>query len=127
MRILSVVTLTILSHIIFAQTPDTFKITSDTVGIQHDTLTIVGVGDIMMGTSYPEDKLPSEDGAFLMRGVEQVLRDADVTFGNLEGTLLDSGGTPKSCKDPKVCYVFRTPVRYVKNLNSAGFDMMSLA
>jgi poly-gamma-glutamate capsule biosynthesis protein CapA/YwtB (metallophosphatase superfamily) len=92
-----------------------------------DTISIIGVGDIMMGTNYPEDKLPPQDGAFLMRGVEQVLRDADVTFGNLEGTLLDSGGTPKTCKDPKVCYAFRTPVRYVKNLTNAGFDIMSLA
>jgi poly-gamma-glutamate capsule biosynthesis protein CapA/YwtB (metallophosphatase superfamily) len=92
-----------------------------------DTVSIIGVGDIMMGTNYPEDKLPPQDGAFLMRSVESVLRDADVTFGNLEGTLLDSGGTPKTCKDPKVCYAFRTPVRYVKNLTSAGFDIMSLA
>src|SRR5688572_25200874 len=85
-----------------------------------DALTIKGVGDIMMGTSYPEDKLPPGDGDFLMRDVEPVLRDADVTFGNLEGTLLDEGGTPKTCRDPKVCYVFRTPTRYIKNLIAAG-------
>ncbi len=92
-----------------------------------DTLSIIGVGDIMMGTNYPENKLPASDGSFLMRDVEAVLRNADVTFGNLEGTLLDEGGTPKTCRDPKVCYAFRTPVRYVNNLVSAGFDMMSLA
>ncbi len=93
----------------------------------HDTLTVIGVGDIMMGTNYPENKLPANDGDFLLRDVEPVLRDADVTFGNLEGTLLDEGGTPKTCKDPKVCYVFRTPTRYIKHLISAGFDIMSLA
>jgi poly-gamma-glutamate capsule biosynthesis protein CapA/YwtB (metallophosphatase superfamily) len=103
------------------------QISTDTVLIKKDTVSIIGVGDIMMGTNYPEDKLPSEDGAFLLRDVEKVLSDADVTFGNLEGTLLDSGGVPKKCKDPKVCYAFRTPVRYVKNLVNAGFDMMSLA
>jgi poly-gamma-glutamate capsule biosynthesis protein CapA/YwtB (metallophosphatase superfamily) len=90
-------------------------------------VSIIGVGDIMMGTNYPENKLPPNDGDFLMKSVESVLSNADVTFGNLEGTLLDSGGTAKTCKDPKVCYAFRTPVRYVKNLVSAGFDMMSLA
>ena len=100
---------------------------SASVSAQSDTLSIIGVGDIMMGTNYPENKLPSHDGEFLMKGVEAVLRDADVTFGNLEGTLLDSGGTPKTCRDPKVCYAFRTPVRYVKNLTNAGFDIMSLA
>jgi len=94
---------------------------------QKDTLTIIGVGDIMMGTNYPENKLPTADGTFLMRDVEHILKNADLTFGNLEGTLLDSGGVPKTCKDPKVCYAFRTPVHYVKNLVSAGFDMMSLA
>jgi hypothetical protein len=94
---------------------------------QRDTLTIIGVGDIMMGTNYPENKLPAENGAGLMRSVNSILKNADVTFGNLEGTLLDSGGTPKTCRDPKVCYAFRTPVAYVQNLVDAGFDMMSLA
>ncbi len=95
--------------------------------LQPDTVTIIGVGDIMMGTNYPEDRLPPDNGRFLMRGVEHILRDADVTFGNLEGVLLDEGGTPKSCKDPKVCYAFRSPVSYVENLVSSGFDMVSLA
>lgn len=106
---------------------DTVSVKDEASSIKKDTLSIIGVGDIMMGTNYPEYKLPPGDGAFLMKEVESVLSDADVTFGNLEGTLLDSGGTPKRCKDPKVCYAFRTPVRYVYNLVNAGFDMMSLA
>jgi hypothetical protein len=65
-----------------------------------DTVTIIGVGDIMMGSNYPASVLPPQNGAFLMKEVEHVLKNADVTFGNLEGTLLDSGGTPKSCRDP---------------------------
>jgi hypothetical protein len=95
--------------------------------VVRDTFTIIGVGDIMMGTNYPEYKLPPNDGNFLMKEVEHILKDADVTFGNLEGVLLDTGGTPKTCKDPKVCYAFRSPVRYVENLVRAGFDIMSLA
>jgi hypothetical protein len=105
----------------------TKRVAADTMQSAPDTVTIIGVGDIMMGTNYPEDKLPPSDGEMLMREVEAVLRNADVTFGNLEGTLLDGGGTPKKCNDPKVCYAFRTPVRYVKNLVNAGFDMVSLA
>jgi poly-gamma-glutamate capsule biosynthesis protein CapA/YwtB (metallophosphatase superfamily) len=103
------------------------SIAADSIGYRPDTVSIIGVGDIMMGTNYPEDKLPPQDGAFLMKEVETLLQGADVTFGNLEGTLLDSGGVAKTCKDPKVCYAFRTPVRYVQNLVNAGFDMMSLA
>jgi poly-gamma-glutamate capsule biosynthesis protein CapA/YwtB (metallophosphatase superfamily) len=94
---------------------------------KKDTITIIGVGDIMMGSNYPSPVLPPNNGSYLMSEVEHILKNADVTFGNLEGTLLDSGGTPKSCKDPKVCYAFRSPVSYVDNLVSAGFDIMSIA
>lgn len=126
MRALILLNFLVISVLCAAQTPaDSLHTTP--APTKKDTLSIIGVGDIMMGTSYPDDKLPSADGEFLMKEVEPVLRNADVTFGNLEGTLLDEGGTPKTCKDPKVCYVFRTPTRYVKNLISAGFDMMSLA
>ncbi|HWA34832.1 MAG TPA: CapA family protein, partial [Cyclobacteriaceae bacterium] len=92
-----------------------------------DTVSIVGVGDIMMGSNYGNGMLPPDDGAGLMIDIENILKDSDVTFGNLEGVMMDSGGTPKTCKDPKVCYVFRTPVKYVENLKRAGFDIMSIA
>ncbi len=107
---------------------DTSVMVTDTVRWKKDTLVLIGVGDIMMGTNYPDDsRLPPGDGAFLMREVEAVLADADLTIGNLEGVLLDSGGTVKACKDPKLCYAFRSPVSYVQNLVRAGFDIMSLA
>ena len=92
-----------------------------------DTVTVIGVGDIMMGSNYPEPTLPPQNGSLLMIEVKEILKSADVTFGNLEGTLLNDGGTPKSCKNPKACYVFRSPTAYVQNLLDAGFDVMSLA
>lgn len=94
---------------------------------KKDTLTIIGVGDMMMGSNYPQNGLPPNHGLDLMKEVEPLLSSANVTMGNLEGVLLDEGGTAKTCRDPKVCYVFRTPVRYVQNLVNAGFDIMSLA
>jgi poly-gamma-glutamate capsule biosynthesis protein CapA/YwtB (metallophosphatase superfamily) len=95
---------------------------------KKDTLTIIGVGDIMMGSNYPDEAgLPANDGLHLMKEVEPILINADITFGNLEGVLLNQGGTPKTCRNPKVCYVFRSPERYVNNLVNAGFDLMSLA
>ncbi|HEY5691850.1 MAG TPA: CapA family protein [Cyclobacteriaceae bacterium] len=101
----------------------------DTVVIaKRDTLTIIGVGDIMMGTNYPnEDRLPPDNARHLMAAVKDILKDADVTMGNLEGVLLDEGGTPKGCRNPDVCYVFRSPTSFAQNLVDAGFDMMSLA
>lgn len=139
MRVLFTSLFALFSAATFAQVPaDTVKqgldsaVTTpvDTIitFVKKDTISIIGVGDIMMGTNYPDgSKLPPDNGAFLLRDVEAVLKDADITFGNLEGVMLNSGGTPKSCKDPKVCYVFRSPERYVDNLLRAGFDVMSLA
>jgi len=93
-----------------------------------DTISITGVGDIMMGSNYPDGNgLPPSNGQFLLKNVKDVLASADITFGNLEGVLLDEGGTPKTCRDPKVCYVFRSPVSFAQNLVDAGFDLMSLA
>lgn len=122
----------IASDSIPATTLDTLAtpIASDSITrlFRKDTVSIIGVGDIMMGTNYPDNsRLPSGNGKILMKSVNEVLSDADVTFGNLEGVLLDEGGTPKTCHDPKVCYVFRSPVSYVQNLVDAGFDVMSLA
>jgi Bacterial capsule synthesis protein PGA_cap len=95
---------------------------------KKDTITVIGVGDIMMGSNYLKpDGLPPNDGLDLMKDVESELTGADITMGNLEGVLLDEGGTAKTCRDPKVCYVFRSPQRYVQNLVNAGFDIMSLA
>jgi len=95
---------------------------------KKDTLTIIGVGDIMMGSNYPNGGvLPPNKGLELMQEVGNILSSADITMGNLEGVLLDEGGTAKTCRDPKVCYVFRSPVAFVQNLVNAGFDIMSLA
>lgn len=93
-----------------------------------DTVRIIGVGDIMMGTNFPnESYLPPSDGNYLFNAVESVLKNADVTFGNLEGVILNEGGIEKYCNNPKVCYLFRTPEHYMKNLINAGFDVMSTA
>ena len=90
-------------------------------------LSIAAVGDIMLGTDYPEDRLPPDDGRGLLAEVAPVLRAADVAFGNLEGVLMDGGEPVKQCRDPSVCYLFRSPTRYAITLREAGFDVMSLA
>jgi poly-gamma-glutamate capsule biosynthesis protein CapA/YwtB (metallophosphatase superfamily) len=93
------------------------------------TLSFVAVGDIMMGLNYPDDQplLPPEEGALIFKDVKPILENATITVGNLEGVLLDFGGLPKSCSNPKFCYTFRTPERYVKNLVDAGFDLLGVA
>jgi hypothetical protein len=92
------------------------------------TFTIVGVGDMMLGTNYPSaNYLPANGGRDLLSNVRDILRDAEVTFGNLEGTILDEGGTPKRCNNPDACYVFRSPESYGRHFAGAGFDLLSLA
>lgn len=91
------------------------------------TLDIAAVGDIMLGSDFPEDRLPPDDGRGLLAAVAPELRAADIAFGNLEGVLMDGGEPVKKCQDPKVCFLFRSPARYAHTLADAGFDVMSLA
>ncbi len=91
-------------------------------------ISIIGVGDMMLGTNYPSASyLPANGGKDLLADVESILKDADITFGNLEGTLLDKGGTVKRCKNPSLCYAFRSPESYVNHYVNAGFDVLSIA
>jgi len=89
--------------------------------------TIIGVGDIMLGSNYPFEYLLPENDANILKNTQNILKNADITAGNLEGTLFDTGGTPKSCNNPNVCYVFRMPSRYGTYLKQAGFDYLSIA
>lgn len=90
--------------------------------------TIIGVGDMMLGTNYPfPSYLPPKGGRTMLAYVRDTLKAADVTFGNLEGTILDEGGTPKRCNNPAACYVFRSPESYGQHFADAGFDLLSLA
>ena len=91
---------------------------------------VAAVGDIMMGTTFPESILPPEDGATLFRSVAPLLAGHDVVFGNLEGPLTDallSPKCPKPRRDGRPCFAFRTPPRYVRHLSEAGFTAVNVA
>lgn len=90
-------------------------------------LTVAAVGDIMLGTDYPRNILPDDDGAGFLRPATPVIAAADVGFGNLEGVLMDGGEPVKVCRDTQRCFLFRTPTRYAQHLRDAGFDVLSLA
>jgi poly-gamma-glutamate capsule biosynthesis protein CapA/YwtB (metallophosphatase superfamily) len=89
-------------------------------------ITVAAIGDIMMGTDYPSPKLPKKDGKFLFEASKEILRQADIVFGNLEGPLYEKGSPAKKGREGE-SYVFRTPPRYAKNLVDAGFNVLSLA
>jgi poly-gamma-glutamate capsule biosynthesis protein CapA/YwtB (metallophosphatase superfamily) len=82
-------------------------------------VSISGAGDIAMA--------PSGGGAasFFDAGVRKALR-ADISLGNLEGTLA-TGGSSKCAADSADCYAFRAPPSYAGALKLAGFTVMNLA
>jgi hypothetical protein len=90
-------------------------------------ITVASVGDMMIGTDYPDNRLPDDDALGFFDGVAAVLRQADLAVGNLEGVLLDGGEPVKKCSNPSACWLFRSPTRYAGVYRDAGFDLLSLA
>ena len=66
-----------------------------------DTLVIVGVGDVMLGTIIPSREfLPSgEDCSKEFQNVKHIFQQADVAFCNLEGVFTDSPNGHKPCNN----------------------------
>lgn len=85
-------------------------------------LRIAAVGDIMLGgTAAPEMQKYGYDHPFEL--TKDILKRAQIVFGNLEGPLTDGGaaGTAKQ-------YVFRSPPdKVAPALARAGFNVVSLA
>ncbi|MCK4868334.1 MAG: CapA family protein [Alphaproteobacteria bacterium] len=98
------------------------------------TVRLVGVGDIMMGTDFPDAGYLNPDltsgadlAALIGPRLLGLLQSGDITFGNMEGSLFDGDGEHKPCKNPKTCYVFRSPSFHGEFLREMGFDVMSVA
>lgn len=94
----------------------------------NSSFTVVAVGDIMMGTIYPVDILPPNDGNGMFKSVQEEFQGGDIVFGNLEGPLYDEG-KPIKCKVPLRgnCFEFIMPTRYVSHLKDAGFSVLNIA
>ncbi len=104
------------------------KVERDKTVNNNNPIKIAAVGDIMMGSPFPnETRMPPNDGADLLKDVTPLLSSADITFGNLEGPMTDGGLSVKCGSGRSNCFAFRMPTRYGKYLKSAGFDVMSVA
>ncbi len=93
-----------------------------------DTISLVAVGDMMLGSAYPSEKnLPSDDAINSFKEVEKYLK-GDIVFGNLEGCFLNNGKSTK-CANPNSnsCFAFRMPERYAGIYKKAGFNVLSIA
>ncbi len=106
------------------------KEASDTVKVKKlkDTINVVAVGDMMLGSAFPSRlNLPPDAAVNSFTAVESFLM-GDIIFGNLEGCFLNSGNSNK-CKgiDPNNCYAFRMPDKYAAVFKKAGFNVLSIA
>jgi len=93
-----------------------------------DTISIVAVGDMMLGSAFPSKlNLPPDDAVNSFKAVDTFLK-GDIVFGNLEGCFLNSGNSSK-CKgiNPNNCYAFRMPDRYAGIFKAVGFNVLSVA
>lgn len=94
----------------------------------HDTVCIAATGDIMLGSSYPDStKLPPDSAKGSFKAAMPYLRNADIIFGNLEGTFLDSGMPAANKKKLESAYLFRMPTSYGQVFKNAGFNLLSIA
>ncbi len=103
----------------------------DTIQTQKtkDTLVIVGVGDVMLGTIIPSREFlpPNEDCSNEFVNVKHIFQSADVAFCNLEGVFTDTPTGRKSCKNSSNCWTFGMPTKFANCLVDAGFDLISTA
>jgi len=90
-------------------------------------ITIKAVGDIILGTNFPSDRLPPRQGKTLLLGMKPYLKGADIVFGNYESTFTTFSKPAKTMAPGKPIYAFRTPPGYVYRLQEAGFHVLSVA
>lgn len=89
------------------------------------TWTVALTGDVMLGTDYPSAQLPPREGQGLLDEAAPVLQAAQVSIGNLEGTVGEGGTTAKTACGR--CFVFRTPPSIAPRLKEAGFTAFNMA
>ena len=90
-----------------------------------ETWRLALVGDLMLGTTYPQPDVPPDQGRRLMQAALPVLRAADWRLGNFEGTFGTGGVSSK--RGCARCFAFRSPPALVQALQDAGFQAVSLA
>lgn len=87
-------------------------------------VTISAVGDTMLGST---PRLPPRPGEYLAPVERELTGDAQIVFGNLEGTLTTAtaGKCASMHAPPGECFAFRDPPGYVRYLKQAGFTVLS--
>jgi hypothetical protein len=90
----------------------------------EETVTLSGVGDVIMGTS--PSSLPPNEGAGFFDEVKAALA-ADLVMGNLDQPITVDTGRVKCAEGSTGCHQFYLPPSYAQRLKEGGFDLVSLA
>ncbi|TRZ82392.1 CapA family protein [bacterium] len=85
------------------------------------SLTFIFVGDIMLSRAVGDKMEKENDWTWPFLKIGDWLKNADITFGNLEGPISDKGMNVGSI------YSFRADPRSIEGLKYAGFDVLSVA
>jgi len=89
----------------------------------HRCLTLCFVGDIMLdrGVEHSVKKHGKGDFKWVFSNIADYLGESDLLFGNLESVISDKGANVGSI------YSFRAEPEAIEGLQSAGFDVLSVA
>lgn len=89
-------------------------------------IVIRAVGDVVLGSNYPRDRLPDDANKKRIADLSQTFKGADIVVGNLEGVLYDQGESRKDISQSGY-YAFRMPESYASTLREMGFNVLSMA
>ncbi len=88
---------------------------------QEKPITLLFAGDIMLSRGVANQIKKHQDVRWPFLKIATTTREADLTFGNLEGPISDRGENQGSI------YSFRSSPEVIEGLSFAGFDVLSLA
>ena len=90
---------------------------------------IKAVGDVMLGSVTPKEILPQDSGKEFVNSIGNLLSNADIVFGNLEGAIINDEMEPQKCsdrsRDAGTCYEFGMPEYLAPVLKELGFNVLN--
>ena len=100
-----------------------------TINVLYAQIRIKAVGDVMPGSITPTRQVPSDLNIFSLN-LGDVLKGADICFGNLEGSFIQEGMKTNKCSEESRlkghCYEFGIPAELAPVLKDLGFSVFNL-
>ena len=94
--------------------------------IPRPPVRIMLTGDIVLGNSFVVQDIPKDWDQRYFAGVRDVLKQANLVIGNLEGVLTEHLITRKTTGTGRQ-FAFRSPPRYASLLKEEGFGVLNVA